>query len=367
MKKLLLTSAMICACYTPSAYANEISTQKNGQHDHSVTYGSSHAPIGVMGDHMHKKGEWMASYRNMHMDMSGHQNNGRSISPESIVTTQANRFAGTPGQPSTLRVVPTNMRMNMHMVGGMYGATDWLTVMVMANHLSKDMDHITYQGGAGTNVLGRFNTKTSGWGDTKVAGMFRLFEDDTHNIHVKTGVSIPTGSIDEDDDILAPNGATPTLRLPYAMQLGSGTYDFEPSLTYYGHTDRLGWGTQYNATFRIGENSENYTWGDKHSLSAWVSYDVLRNWSTSLRVTAETEEAIDGIDSSVVAPVQTADPDNYGGEHATISLGSNYVFSNGALKDHRLAFEVSVPVHQDRNGVQMERDWGFTLGWQKAF
>ena len=29
----------------------------------------SHAPIGVMGDHIHKKGEWMTSYRYMHMDM----------------------------------------------------------------------------------------------------------------------------------------------------------------------------------------------------------------------------------------------------------------------------------------------------------
>ena len=31
----------------------------------------SHAPIGVMGEHMHKKGEWMLSYRYMYMDMEG--------------------------------------------------------------------------------------------------------------------------------------------------------------------------------------------------------------------------------------------------------------------------------------------------------
>ena len=30
-----------------------------------------HAPLGVMGDHMHGKGEWMASYRYMSMDMDG--------------------------------------------------------------------------------------------------------------------------------------------------------------------------------------------------------------------------------------------------------------------------------------------------------
>ncbi len=32
-----------------------------------------HAPIGVMGDHMHHKGEWMLSYRYMHMDMEGNR------------------------------------------------------------------------------------------------------------------------------------------------------------------------------------------------------------------------------------------------------------------------------------------------------
>lgn len=31
-----------------------------------------HAPIGVMGDHLHKTGEVMLSYRFMHMDMGGY-------------------------------------------------------------------------------------------------------------------------------------------------------------------------------------------------------------------------------------------------------------------------------------------------------
>ena len=30
-----------------------------------------HAPISVMGDHMHAMGEWMVSYRYMTMDMKG--------------------------------------------------------------------------------------------------------------------------------------------------------------------------------------------------------------------------------------------------------------------------------------------------------
>ena len=37
----------------------------------------SHAPIGVMGDHMHAKGEWMVSYRFMRMAMSGSRETAR--------------------------------------------------------------------------------------------------------------------------------------------------------------------------------------------------------------------------------------------------------------------------------------------------
>ena len=44
-----------------------------GSHAHvpSTTRAITHAPIGVMGDHMHKQGEMMISYRMMNMEMSG--------------------------------------------------------------------------------------------------------------------------------------------------------------------------------------------------------------------------------------------------------------------------------------------------------
>ncbi len=368
MTKFLIMAGMISALST-SAIANEISLR--GNHDHggtSITQASSHAPIGVMSDHIHKQGEWMLSYRYMHMNMEGNKNGSKNISPETIATTVSNRFSGTAGQPATLRVVPTQMRMDMHMLGAMFAPTDWVTLMGMLNHISKDMDHRTFQGGSGTSVLGEFNTKSSGWGDAKIGALFGIYKDDTHALNIKAGLSLPTGSIDEDDDVLAPNGMRPTLRLPYAMQLGTGTYDIEPTITYVGQAGAMGWGAQYSSVFHIGENSEDYTWGDKHEVTAWGSYDWKRNLSTSLRITAETEDSIDGIDSSILAPVQTADPDNYGGDRMSLGLGANYAFKQeGFLKDHRLAFEVIAPIYQDLNGPQLERDLILTVGWQKAF
>lgn len=339
----------------------------------ALSYGSSnlrgddHAPIGVMGDHLHGKGEWMVSYRFMRMHMEDNRIDDSSVSPETIATTIPNRFAGTPMQPATLRVVPLEMTTNMHMVGGMYAPSDNITLMAMANYIDREMNHVTFQGGAGTTRLGEFKTSAHGFGDTTIAALIRLHKDDVHNIHLNTGLSLPTGSIDEEDDVLAPDGNRPRLRMPYAMQLGSGTFDAKPGITYYGHQGRYGWGAQYAGTFRLGRNSEDYSWGDKHQLSTWASYSFTPSVSLSGRITAETESQIDGIDSEIVAPVQTANPDNYGGERISASLGLNTVIRNGALKGHRFAIEGTIPVYQNLNGPQLERDHMITFGWQKAF
>lgn len=197
-----------------------------------------HAPIGAMGDHRHAKGEWMVSYRLMHMDMAGIQIGTDDVSPEHVATTAPNRFFGAPVQPSTLPIVPTSMRMDMHMAGMMYGVSDDITLMVMGNYITKEMDHITFQGGMGANRLGTFRTRTADLGNTKVSALIGL----TDNVHINAGVSIPTGTNSEEAEILTPMGMRPTVRTPYPMQIGSGTRDLEPGITYRDQSDNLGWG-----------------------------------------------------------------------------------------------------------------------------
>ncbi|NCO03628.1 MAG: transporter [Alphaproteobacteria bacterium] len=367
MKKTLLMGACALSTLafgTPSQ-ANELAV--SGNHHHGEYRADGHAPKGVMGDHMHEKGEWMMSYRYMRMHMEDNRNGTNDLSPEQIVTSIPNRFFGTPMQPATLRVVPTEMTTDMHMLGAMYAPTDSVTLMVMANYIKREMDHITFAGGAGTTRLGEFTTETSGWGDTRVGGLIRMYDDSKHHIHLNAGLSLPTGSIKEEDQVLTPMGTRPTMRLPYAMQLGSGTYDLMPGVTYTGRSNAYSWGAQYMATLRLGENSQDYTLGNKHEVSAWGAYSWVPSLSTSLRVSAETEGDIDGIDRRIVAPVQTANPDNFGGERIALSLGMNYVVPKGVLAGHRLSVEGTVPVYQDLNGPQMKRDNMVVLGWSKAF
>ncbi len=329
------------------------------------------APIGLMGDHLMHKGRFALSFRSMRMSMEGNRIGTDEATPEEIVTTVPNRFFGAPMQPPTLRVVPTEMDMDMLMIGAIYAPTDWLTLMAMANIVRKEMDHITFQGPMGTNRLGTFTTASSGFGDTRLAGLVRLLRSETggvsHNAHLNLGLSLPTGSITETDRILTPTGATPSPRLPYPMQLGSGTVDFEPGATYTGRSGAIAWGAQYRATLRSGTNDEGYALGDAHEATAWGQYGPAPWVAFSVRGRFRAQAPIDGIDPTIVAPAQTADPDFQGGDRFDVGVGVNFVGRAGAIKGHRLGVEALLPTYQDLNGPQLETDWTLTLGWRKTF
>lgn len=328
---------------------------------HAGVRADGHAPIGVMGDHLHKKGEWMLSYRYMYMDMEGNQIGKNNVSPEEIIA-QPNRF----GTPPNLRVVPTKMTMQMHMLGAMYAPSDNITLMAMLPIIEKDMDHLTFHMMTG-NLIGGFTTKTDGIGDMKFSSLIGLYDNGRTKVHLNAGFSAPTGSITERGNVLTPMNTTANLRLPYAMQLGTGTFDLLPGITIQSRSGDFSYGAQYMARFHLGTNDEGYSRGDKHELTAWIAYQWAPWISTSLRVKGTTEDQIDGIDSQIAAPVQTADPDNYGGERIDLYGGVNFIVPDGPLKGHRFALEAGAPVYQDLNGPQMETDFTITLGWQKAF
>lgn len=302
----------------------------------------------------------MVSYRFMSMNMEGNRDGTRGLSPLDI----SGYFPNVTGVgPASLRIVPTKMTMDMHMLGGMYAPTDWLTLMAMGNYIDKEMDHITFAGGNPDLEIGRFTTNAEGLGDTKLAGLFKAYEGGAHSITVKAGLSLPTGSTTEDGIILNPMGAAQRVRLPYAMQLGSGTYDLEPGATYTGHANNFGWGAQYNATFRLGNNDEGYSLGDKHAVNLWTGYSWNENLGTTLRLSGETESQIDGNDPQIGGPVQTAQTEYYGGKRVELGFGVNYA----PAKAHSFAAEFAAPIYQNLNGPQLERDYNFTLGYQLRF
>jgi hypothetical protein len=377
-KALVLLTAACLTTISSAALADDPYPTQNGGFDMSVKDGAvhapradAHAPIGVMADHRHRQGELMLSYRYMGMWMEGNLIGDNNVSPDKIATTVPNRFFGAPGQPPTLRVVPTEMNTDMHMFGGMYGVTDKVTLMAMLPYITKDMHHITYQGGMGTTRLGTFETKTDGIGDASLTALIGLYDTKTaqgsQHLNLLLGMSAPTGSIDEEGRILTPMALRPVVRLPYAMQLGSGTWDLLPGVVYTARSGNISYGGQYRGWIRLeDENDEGYSLGDLHQGALWAQYEWAPWISNSIRVAARTQDSIHGIDLNISGPVQTANPDFYGGERVDLLFGVNLVGQRGVICGQRLAAEVGVPVYQDLNGPQLKSDWTFMLGWQKA-
>jgi hypothetical protein len=373
MTQVFLRAGAFCAALALCLPAASLHAHEGAPHGGpNVTFSDlpplnadGHAPIGVMGDHRHKVGEVMLSYRFMHMHMEGYRSGTDGLSPAEVAITP-NRFFGLPGQPPNIRIVPDWMTMSMHMFGAMYAPSDRVTLMAMMPYVKKEMNHFVFAGPAGTTLLGKFQSNSEGWGDAKLSALIGLHESGNARLHLNLGLSLPTGSTTERANVLTPMGTTANLRMPYGMQLGSGTYDILPALTYNNRTGATAWGAQVSGVIRTGKNN-GWSFGDEARLTAWASYRPKPWISLSGRVEAKTVGKIDGQDSLMVGPSPTLDPDNYGGETVTLFAGVNLVAQRGALRGHRLALELGVPVYQDLNGLQLETDWTAMLGWQYAF
>ena len=225
-----------------------------------------HAPISIMGDHTHAKGSFMASYRYMRMDMDGMRQGTDRISSSEVF---AEGFV----------VTPESMTMDMHMLGFMYGFSEKLTLTLMSNYTELEMDHSVAQMAAGmiNNGSTEFTTEASGIGDTRIGGLYRFFLEESQKAHFGLSFSLPTGSIDEKDRTPGPGGPDNRL-LPAAMQLGSGTVDLLPSVTYVKQLESATLGLQANAVIRLeDENSNGYRFGNRFGLTTWGGYN-LSDW-----------------------------------------------------------------------------------------
>lgn len=321
-----------------------------------------HAPIMVMGDHMHKAGEYMVSLRAMDMSMDGNLNGTDDIADSAILD-----IANSHGAPAQLRVVPQKMDMKMTMLGAMYAPSDRVTLMLMATHIENTMTLKTYHA-MNKTLLGSFKSRSEGAGDTTVGALIRGGATGAGKWHYSFGLSLPTGSIKQTGTVLTPMNMTATgKRLPYPMQLGSGSYDLKPSITYNGDWDRWRVGAQANAVVRLNDTNADYRLGDKAELQGWAMRRFTDWLSASVRFDVSHQGKIDGQDSNITLPVQTTQTNFSGGTFANLSLGVNLIGGSAALADHRLAIEWVSPVYQDVHGVQMERENTLMIGWQKTF
>lgn len=337
----------------------------------SQTYDSVHAcncavkdlsPSGIMLGHEHPKGIWKFSYRYMSMMMDGNLSGTTKVDDNFVF----NKYL----------MSPQNMRMDMHMVMAMYGITNRLSAMVMFNYNVSSMSMNSFPSTSmqmngstmtmSSNNSNTMNSKTSGLGDTKLYAVYSIINRNVHHIFLSAGINIPTGSIQMKG--AANDAMYPSLRFPYTMQMGSGTYDFMPGVTYLVKLNKLSLSTQMTSVIRPFNNSLNYSLGNEFTLNIWGAYKWLPWVSTSVRIEGSSVGSIVGYDKSLYTLKEpSANPWNYGGQIIKSYIGLNFYLNRGWLKNNKLSLEYGIPVYQNLNGVQMQQKSTIYAGWMITF
>lgn len=314
---LLFLQTQVCASVV---LANDDKAHTEPQSDRP----DNHALLSVMGDHSHSAGEWMLSYRFMAMGMDGLRDGTASISTEAALHKYT--------------AVSLRMDMHMHMFGAMFAPHDSVTLMAMTSYRDNFMK---MQGRGHGKSHGRrehsgesHEMGSRGFGDTKLSALLPLLRLQDAIILLNAEVSIPTSSIEQEGK----NGI-----LPYAMQLGSGSFELMPGVTFYAPRNNWSFGVQTRAAIPMNENGSGYRRAPLTMSMLWRARR-LNNWvSVSVCSLFENWGNIAG-EGTTLNPQMTPTMDTrlQGASRASLLLGSNL----NLLAGQRFALEIHFPIYQ---------------------
>ena len=292
-------------------------------------------------------GMLMAEYVLERMYMKGYLDTTDEVSAEEVVDDLGAYGYGMAG---------TDMTMDMHMFMLMYHTRSYM-VMLMLHYMSNEMGMLTDDGTRST-------MKSAGIADT----ILTFQQSWKYNLGYTIGISLPTGSIDEHGnmthgtDTMTNQPIIIDTKFPYAMQLGSGTYDLIFGLDYQDTQGKMTWGADWQYTLRTGTNDNDYTLGDKSVIDGWVSYMHTSSITSMGKLKLIEVGQIDGADPELVPTMSpAANSRNYGGRRLDVVGSIKYETPQMTS----LAAEVTLPVYQNLFGPQMKTEWivGLKFGY----
>ena len=323
-----------------------------GHSHHSLNRVDTHAPAGLMGDHMHAKGEMMVEYKYMNMAMHGTQQGRTPISASAIFN---NNFL----------MAPHSMHMEMHMIHYMWAPNDKMTLYVMPTVRvnTMNMKFLDVPAGSEAPVLTNHRTHNHGFGDLPFGSLIKLHETKRDELILNIGFSAPTGDID--NRTMNMKGEM-LVEFPYWMRLGKGSWAARPGLTYKRYAEKGSLGIQFQSDIVLGSNSEGYSASDDYRLNAWLTrcLDAEKTLAGSFRVEADWRSNIRGQDGDLMRIASPSNQPHFqGGDYINFGYGIMKTVRGGS----RLNFEIAHPIYQDLEGIQMATDWNLAASWSTSF
>lgn len=254
------------------------------------------------------------------------------------------------------RIVPQDMTTDMFTFGWSRRMNNGVRLSASVPYVIKRMQSVTYT--QTETLISKFTTQNDGVGDAMLRAGKKLRYKGWHG---SLGVSVPLGSVDAADRILLPNGVITRRRLPYMMQIGTGTFDLHPAISFvnrFGAKDNMTFGFQLNGVVHLGTNHANYAFGDKAKATVSFGRHML-NGHGRLSLSYQSTDRIEGRDSEIFGASQMADPENYGGERLLAKV--SYRMRNG------VSVQLATPLHEDLHGTQMSLSHIFGVNYMSRF
>ncbi|CAD5272690.1 conserved exported hypothetical protein [Alteromonas sp. 38] len=290
--------------------------------------------------------KWSFSVQLKAAEFDGYKIDDSDISLDDVLFSPGEE----PRTTNNFPVVPTIIDQYAKIVQLGYQVNEGLKLGIQVPFIHQETDHISVVPG-----YEHFVISSSGMGDIALSASYALEDNSDFSWWVTAGISLPTGSIDEQGDTPRDAG---NQQLPYTMQLGSGTYDFPVEVSYQNKGEHA-FTITLSAMLRTGTNDRNYRLGNNYKLSGKYNFPLSQSTALFTGVAFGYSESIHGQDDEITIggnnpyPASITNPDLYGGEKVSVFGGISFV----PIDWLKVVADVSKPVYQNLNGPQPQELW----------
>lgn len=310
------------------------------------------ANIVTEADQVERSRKWHLSYTYAVSDYDEYYIGTRSVTYEDVLFRPGVDARTENNYP----VVPTEITQEVHALRVAYDLSAETTIRAQLPFVMQSTDHISIVPG-----YDAFNISSEGIGDIALVADTTLKQSLNSIWKAGAGISMPTGSIDEEGDTPRAPG---NQQLPYTMQLGSGTWDVPLFLSFRKYEARWDWGVDASYTLRTGTNDRDYRLGNKASLGGWLMWKASSVIQPGVRLDYRWRDDIDGEDASLSVPIPAfpypapvTNPQAFGGEQLDFTMFARLPLASGWYVEGAY----SQPLYLDLNGPQSSEKFHFSI------